>query len=756
MSRQHRIRQWLAFAGLASVPALLLAACGSESVSAVEPSIVVISPGEETLYLAETREFSAEVQDADGNALPDREVEWTSSDPDVASVNGDGVVEAHAEGTAEIRASFEGLTGTAAVTVLDRPTIVLSETSVTLQSEAGEAVGSEEEIEVSNGGDREVANLALDVSYGEDERDGWLEASLEEPTTPTTLTLGASAADLPGGTYRAQVDVVSDSAGNSPQTVEITFQVGASEPVIQLSADEVEFNAIEGRPRPVDRTVSIENGGEQDLTGLEVNIFYREEDPADGWLNASLNQTEAPAELTLSVADNGLVAGDYEANVRVESDVAINSPASILVSLHVQAGADPETSTIEADPEELVADGSAESVITVTLKDASGENLSIGGDDVTLTSTAGTLSDVTDKDDGTYTATLTSSSTPEVATITGTVNGQDIVDDATVTFAVGSVSTSNSTVAAEPVTLVADGVSTSTITVTVRDAQNNLREGGDDVALQASAGAMSAVTDNANGTYTATLTASTTAETATVTASVNGNDLDEGVDVAFVPGDPSPQTSTIAADPDSIDADGESTSTITVTVMDAHGNVRAAGGDAVVISSTGGTVSAVTDEGDGTYTATLTSGTTVGTAIVTATVNGIPLTESAAVQFGPAPSSAAQSSIEANPARVLLGATSTITVTVRDDFGNVRVTGGDAVGLQASVGRLSRVTDNENGTYTARFTARGRPPLRTAIINGTVNGADIQDTAEVTYILPLDEEDAGASAPELEASESVA
>jgi hypothetical protein len=58
----------------------------------------------------------------------------------------------------------------------------------------------------------------------------------------------------------------------------------------------------------------------------------------------------------------------------------------------------------------------------------------VGGDAVTLATDLGTLGAVTDNGDGSYTATLTSSTTAGAATVTGTVNTVAIADDAAVSF----------------------------------------------------------------------------------------------------------------------------------------------------------------------------------------------------------------------------------------------------------------------------------------------------------------------------------
>lgn len=105
----------------------------------------------------------------------------------------------------------------------------------------------------------------------------------------------------------------------------------------------------------------------------------------------------------------------------------------------VSAGAASETtSIITASPTVILNDGITTSTITVALKDVYGNDLTTGGDAVALTITPtalGSLGSVTDVGDGTYTATLTSSTTAGTDNITGTVNAVTITDDVDVEFA---------------------------------------------------------------------------------------------------------------------------------------------------------------------------------------------------------------------------------------------------------------------------------------------------------------------------------
>ena len=96
---------------------------------------------------------------------------------------------------------------------------------------------------------------------------------------------------------------------------------------------------------------------------------------------------------------------------------------------------------------------------------------------------------------------------------------------------------------------------------------------------------------------------------------------------------PSALTTTLTANPTSIAADGTATSTITVQLKDVNGNNLSASGGTVVLSTDAGTLGTVTDNTNGTYTATLTSATTTGTATITGTLDGTGITDDATVEM---------------------------------------------------------------------------------------------------------------------------
>ncbi|MFQ6058458.1 MAG: Ig-like domain-containing protein, partial [Anaerolineae bacterium] len=241
----------------------------------------------------------------------------------------------------------------------------------------------------------------------------------------------------------------------------------------------------------------------------------------------------------------------------------------------------------------------------------------------TITPTLGTTSQ------GVVTATLTSETRVGRATVTSQVDS--LVEMTVVDFLAGPPFTL--TVEAYPTSLPADGVSTATITATVRDEWGNLVADGTSVAFTTTLGTITpALSTTSQGVATASLTAGAEVGTAEVTVTVDSRTGSTTVD--FIPGPPF--TLTVEAYPLSIPADGVSTSTITVTVRDQWDHPVA--DDTVVAFTT--TLGAfptgqtyMTATINGIATATLTSATEEGTAIVSIVVEPIPAPGTVEIAF---------------------------------------------------------------------------------------------------------------------------
>jgi methionine-rich copper-binding protein CopC len=162
-------------------------------------------------------------------------------------------------------------------------------------------------------------------------------------------------------------------------------------------------------------------------------------------------------------------------------------------------------------------------------------------------------------------------------------------------------------------------------------------------------------------------------------------------------------TSTVSASPSSVLANGTSSSTITVQVKDGFGNNFLNGGETVNLTSTLGTLSSVTDNSNGTYTATLTS-TTVGTATISATLNSVAVTDTATVSFTNVPPTLSSSSPADNATGVSSSANIVLTFSEAVDVetGNITIkkTTGDVIVETIDVTNSSKVTGSGSTTIT--------------------------------------------------------
>src|SRR5207245_2129755 len=242
----------------------------------------------------------------------------------------------------------------------------------------------------------------------------------------------------------------------------------------------------------------------------------------------------ASGPLAVTITGNGAYSATAPAHSRpavVTSTGTVNGAALGSATITFGSGggtpgpADAAHSSISVPAGTISADGTTTAHITVTLRDASGAPLTTGGDTVTLSDGSGPLT-VTSNGDGTYGATEPAHSSPAVVTITGTLNGAALAS-ATITFggggAPGPASAATSTVAVSPSSVSADGTSTSTVTVRLKDASGtSLTAGGDAVTVSDGTSSL-AVTDNHDGTYTATVGARSSAATVNVSATVNAS-----------------------------------------------------------------------------------------------------------------------------------------------------------------------------------------------------------------------------------------
>lgn len=376
--------------------------------------------------------------------------------------------------------------------------------------------------------------------------------------------------------------------------------------------------------------------------------------------------TDATGQATGTIAST--IAGD-----RIISASINGTPVSTPQTLTVNAAAVSATqSTLGSDPASIVA-GIGTSTIIVRARDQFGNNVAgasvaliANGRSNTLTQPEG----VTDAD-GLATGTLTST-VAESKSITAIVNGVTLASGLQITVTPGTVSAANSGLSVSPSSLTA-GAGSSIITVTARDANNNVIPGAT-VALAATGatGTLTQPTDvtTAAGVATGAFAANTVG-VRTISATVNGVAINATANITVSAAPFSAAQTTIGLSPTSIVA-GASGTTVTVTVRDAFDNAISGATVLVAATGTGSSITqpVATTDANGVTTATITS-TVAEPKTISATVNGNAVTQTAALTVTPGAVTAAQSTVVASTSSITAGSgTSTITVTARDAFGN--------------------------------------------------------------------------------------
>jgi hypothetical protein len=408
---------------------------------------IAISPKSAALRPGDNLSFGFAALDSTAKAMAQDSVPvlWRSLAPTIVIISAQGVAHGVATGqtyvfvTSGARAS---VTDSALVIVSTTPVavIALAPNSETFTATAGGANPAAQTVAVTNSGVGTLTGLAAGtVTYGASEPTGWLTATLDPATAPATLTLQPATGSLAAGTYHATVPVTSASASNSPQTVAVTFTVAAG-PAIGLASTSLTFSATATGADPASQTVAVTNGGGGTLTGLAVGtITYGS---GTGWLTATLDQTSAPATLTVHAATGSLAAGSYTASFPVTSPVASNSPRTVSVTFTVAAGpaiglstaavtftdtlttSDPAAQTVSVTN---TAGGALTGLAVGTISYGSGSgwltaslNQAAAPATLTLTTAKGALGP------GTYTATVSitsavASNSPQTVTVTFTI-----------------------------------------------------------------------------------------------------------------------------------------------------------------------------------------------------------------------------------------------------------------------------------------------------------------------------------------------
>jgi hypothetical protein len=240
--------------GFTLISALLVASCTSEEIVMVDVSSVEVVPATVNAVQGESHQLVATVHDDQNQEVASARVEWSSDDPDIASVDQNGVLVAHQPGTVEVHATYLGVSGSASVVVLRGPSILVSRDSVTIFSGVGGSPSSQT-VEITNGGTGALGALSATVEYPAGSSQPWLTAELSATDPPASLTLQARTQGLGAGTHAASVRL---TAAGSPSEARVAVvlnltgfavtETGAGTTVTERGASDTLVVVLTARP----------------------------------------------------------------------------------------------------------------------------------------------------------------------------------------------------------------------------------------------------------------------------------------------------------------------------------------------------------------------------------------------------------------------------------------------------------------------------------------------------------------------------
>ncbi|WP_225247116.1 Ig-like domain-containing protein [Vibrio campbellii] len=296
---------------------------------------------------------------------------------------------------------------------------------------------------------------------------------------------------------------------------------------------------------------------------------------------------------------------------------------------------------------------------------------------------------------------------------------------------------SQSTLQADITTIAADGSSTAQLTITLKDYAGNAFVPASNIPeLTTTAGSadMTDLVNTSDGVYTSNISSSVVGEV-TVTATYDSGTVGM-LNLTFEALPPSDSQSTITSDISTFGVGGDHSAVITVALKKADGSAYTQSYGDLVLSPEGTGLSYDTpvDNGDGTYTVSVTAD-TAGSYVVSATVGDLVLTNTVSLtvtQVDVALSGATPASITDS---------TTITVTLRDGSGNIITHGGHNISVRFAssiINQLGIATFGDaqfnslDGTYDVAVTCT--TPTEGDSYNVSVK---VDDYSDVVATIPL-------------------
>jgi adhesin/invasin len=545
--------------------------------------------------------------------------------------------------------------------------------------------------------------------------------------TPNTGVIIENIQNLNDGTY------IADISASSPADVVVTAAIDGNPLSDSLS---LSFTGM-----PVSASQSIFTLSDTSVTtdaNVTASITLKNNDGSDyGQSGGTLTLSSTPSGVTFSsITDNG--DGTYTATVS-SSNAASYSLSATLGSVTLTST--PSVTFIEPLPSASLSTFTLSSVsettdnsvtLNIALKQSDGSDYGQSGGILSLSSTpsGATFNSVTDNGDGSYTATVGSTNTVDY-TLTATVGSVTLTTTPLVSFTEPPPSDSESTFSLSSNSAIINTQVDINITLKQSDGSDYGQSGGTLTLSSTPSGAsFDSVTDNGDGTYTATVS-SATAASYSLTAALDSVTLTTTPSVTFTYPPPSASESTFTLSSATVTTDTNVTVNIVLKQFD--GSDYGLSGGTLTLSSTpsGAIFGSVTDNGDGTYSATVGSA-TAASYTLTATLGSVTLTTTPSVTFSEPLPSASQSTFTLSSAAVAVGTNVNINIDLKNSDGSEYGLSSGALSLSSTPpgATFNAITDNGDGTYTATV---GSASAASYTLTAEIGDVTLDTTPDITF-----------------------
>ncbi len=441
--------------------------------------------------------------------------------------NGNGTYIATFTGVLAGTATTIGATiGGNAVTT-PRPTIVVTVGPVS----AATSLITTSTASVISGNTATLTLVAKDAA-GNNEPTGGLVVAFTASGGTSTGTIGATT-DNGNGTYTATFTgvgtgtptTIGATIGGTPVTSTLpTISVASGSPSTATSVVSTSAASItSGTTATLTLQVKDAAGNNLITGGLAVAFTTSS---GSGVSTGTIGPTTDNGNGTYAATFTGVLAGTATSIGATMGGIAVSSTLPTIIV--TPGAASTATSVVSTSSGTIVSGSSA--TLTLQVKDAAGNSLTMGGLAVVFTASGGTstgtIDPTSDNGNGTYSATFTGVLAGTATSIGATIGGNAVTTaHPTIAVTVGAVSPARSIITASSATVMTG--SSATLTLQAKDAAgNNETTGGLVVVFTASGGTstgtLGATTDNGNGTYTASFTGVAAGTPTTIGATIGG------------------------------------------------------------------------------------------------------------------------------------------------------------------------------------------------------------------------------------------